>query len=85
MLYPDGVFHLIANGKVLKLDPAIELNRYYVMPIEVEIEQYTGLKDENGKEITARDIISMALSLESNDNKLTADKKHVAFQIGVRL
>lgn len=56
MLYPDGVFNFIGDGKWYHLDPHNENNVYYEIPKELDIMQYTGLKEKNGKEIYEDDI-----------------------------
>ena len=43
------------------------------------------IKNEKGKEIIIRDIIAVALNMEDNDHRLTAEKKNQAFQIGIKL
>jgi hypothetical protein len=59
MIYPDGVFHFIANNKVYKLDPHQQKDRYLEMPIEVEIMLSMEHPDKTGRIIYQGDIIEL--------------------------
>ena len=76
MVYPDGVFHFIANGKLFKLDPLIREDRYFDMGLDVKIMQFTGLVDKERNDVYEGDfflIDGVALIVIFEDGKYCFD------------